>query len=95
MADGRPTHKEKALDKRITIRLTKEQLERIEKLADFCELTKTRMAYNLLISGLQQGETLKAGGFMHIAKGLIRSSEFIKSFSESHHKAIKKGKIAF
>jgi|LSQX01.2.fsa_nt_gb hypothetical protein len=94
MAGGRPTHNEEALKERITIRVTKEQLERIEKLADFCELPKTRMAHNLLIIGLQQSETLKAGGFMHIAKGIVKSSEFIKSFSESHHAAMKKGTIA-
>lgn len=91
---GRPPLEEHAAEHKIMVRVNDEQMARIEALADFCEIPKTTMAKNLLMSGVEQAESLKTFGFMHIAKGLIRSSDFVKGFSEEHRKAIKKGKIA-
>lgn len=88
---GKPANWNEALEYRITVRVTKEQMERIEKMAEFCELPKTRMAHNLIINGLEQCEALKKGGFMHIAKGLIKGSQFLKELNNSREKAHEKG----
>lgn len=90
-----PLSEEGAAEHKIMVRVTDEQMARIEELAKFCELPKTTMAKNLLMSGVEQAEALRTFGFMHIAKGLIRSSDFIKDFSKQHKRAIEEGKIAF
>ena len=79
---------------KVTIRLTDTELKEVEKLAEFCELNKAQMIRNLTMAGLEQSKILKNLGFMHIAKGLIKTSDFTKEFKKELERAIKeKGNI--
>lgn len=64
---------------KITIKVTEKEAERIKKMAEFVELPKTVMTRNLVLSELDTMETLHKTGVLHIAKGIVKTSEWLKA----------------
>ena len=55
-------------EKRITIRLSEEEYERIEKVAKKLNMPISRVIRNLTMAGLEDAELLDKLGFFNIAK---------------------------
>ena len=62
-------------DKMITIRLSTEELERIEKMAKKIGLTKTQTARNLILVGLEDAEFYNKLGLFDMAKAILKLRE--------------------
>lgn len=54
--------------------------KRIEELADYLQIPKMTLIRNLLLSGLDDAETLKKTGILAVAKGVKKTSEFLNQF---------------
>jgi len=52
----------------VRVRLSKEEMERIEKVAQKLKIPKARLIRNLTLGGLEDAELLEKLGFFEIAK---------------------------
>lgn len=68
----------KTKDAQITFRLTSEELERLQKLADKYEIPRHRFIHNLLIVGLDTLEDLEKIGVVKAALLARTAQEFVK-----------------
>lgn len=68
---------------RISIRVTPEEKERIDKMSEFLEIPTTTLGRNLLLTSLEDQEMLKMLG---ITKGKKKIEEFIEKFQEAKEK---------
>jgi predicted transcriptional regulator len=55
-------------ERNLTIRLSEEEYNKIEKIAEKIDIPKTRLARNLIISGLKDAELLEKLGFFKVAE---------------------------
>ena len=62
-------------DKEIKISLTQEEMERIEKIAQKIGITKSRLARNLVLAGLEDAELLNKLGLFDIVKMIEKIRE--------------------
>jgi len=62
-------------DKEIKISLTQEEMERIEKIAKKFDMTKSRLARNLVLIALEDAELLNAIGLLDLAKKIEKIKE--------------------
>jgi len=69
-------------ESKITLKMSAEQLKRVEKIAEYLEIPKTVIARNMLLSGLESAETMKITGVLSIAKGIIKTSEWLAKTKE-------------
>ncbi len=68
---GRKTIDQEAISETISIRLTKSELERINKIAEDLDMPKTRFMRNMLINSLDEAEKLHKIGALKGAKKLL------------------------
>ncbi len=66
----------------ISLKLSVEEVERINNLAKYIDLPKTVLMRNLILSGLSDAEILKKAGVLSLAKGIQKTSEFLKTYRE-------------
>ncbi len=69
---------------RITIKFSENEIKEIEKLAEYMELPKTVLARNLLLFGLDEMKGFRRLGILNIAKGVIKTSDFLKKIKFSN-----------
>ena len=62
-------------DKEIKISLTQEEMERIEKIAQKIGITKSRLARNLVLAGLEDAELLNKLGLFEAVKMIEKIRE--------------------
>ena len=62
-------------DKEIKISLTQEEMERIEKIAKKIGMTKSRLARNLVLTGLEDAELLNKLGLFDAVKMIEKIRE--------------------
>ncbi len=62
-------------DKEIKISLTQEEMERIEKIAQKIGITKSRLARNLVLAGLEDAELLNKLGLFDAVKMIEKIRE--------------------
>ena len=80
---GRKTiETEKARNISITIRVTEEENKEIEDMAKYIEAPKTRLMRNLILMQLDEMKSFRKYGILHIAKGVLKTIDFVKSFNE-------------
>lgn len=64
---------------KITIKISEDEMERIEKIAKYSELPKTVIARNLLLFGLDEMEGFRRVGLLHLTIGIIKTSEWLEN----------------
>ena len=64
---------------KITIKVTEEELARIEEMAKYIDIPKTVAVRNFVLITLEDMERLKRVGLLQIAKGIIKTSDWIKA----------------
>jgi len=70
----------------VRVRLTKEEMERIEKVANKLGIPKARLIRNLTLAGLEDAELLEKLGFFEIVKLLKKIKD--KALKEKDLKLI-------
>ena len=70
-------------DTRATVKFSENEMKEIQELSNYLEIPKTVLIRNLTLNGLEEANSLKKLGFLKIAKGIIKSSEWLKEFKKS------------
>ena len=76
-------------EEKITIKLSIDEIKRINDLSEFLDMPKTVLVRNLVLSSLDDAENLKKMGVLSITKSIKKTSEFLTTF-----KGIKKNNIS-
>lgn len=63
----------------VSFKVSEEESTRIDKLAKSLEVPKTVLMRNLLLDALDDAEMLEKIGALKIAKGIKKTSEFLKT----------------
>ncbi|GEM_PF-6702677 len=66
----------------VSFKVSEEESKRIERLAKSLEVPKTVLMRNLLLDALDDAEILDKIGALKIAKGIKKTSEFIKEYTK-------------
>ena len=66
----------------VNLKLADDELEKITDLANYLDIPKTVLMRNFILSGLEEAELFKKTGILEIAKGVIKTSEFIKKYKD-------------
>ncbi len=77
-------------ERKITIKVSEEEMERMEKLAEYMEIPKTVAVRNMALFGLEEAEAMRRLGILSISKGLVKTSDWLEKIMKA--KAIKKEK---
>ncbi len=73
----------------VTFKLSEDEVKRLNEMAEYIEAPKSVFARNMLLDGLKEMEYLKKVGALKTAKGILKTSEFLKELT-----SIKKNHIA-
>lgn len=75
-----------ATDTQISIRLTSEQLERAQKLADKAGITRHKLLHNLVTVGLDSLDDLNSVGILNAVLAVRNIENYFKSFKNGSNK---------
>ncbi len=79
---GRKPKDEVVREERLTIKLSKEEVEKISEMAEYLEIPKTVFARNLILQGLSDAKLFRNIGLLQIAKGVVKTSDFLKQWQK-------------
>jgi len=68
---------------KITIKFSEDEMERIEKMAEYLEIPKTVATRNMALMSLEEMEAYKKYGILQVAKGIIKTSDWLKEFKKN------------
>ena len=71
-----------AADKVVTIRLSSEDLDRLQRLADKAGMTRHRLITKLITTGIETLEDLEKVGVVQLALMARNAEEYLKSFGK-------------
>jgi len=80
---GRKPKDEVVREERMTIKLSVEEVERIDAMAKYVGIPKTVAARNMALMSLEEMESMKKYGILQIAKGIVRTSDWLKAFKKN------------
>lgn len=63
---------------KLSVKISKEEMERIEEIAKYLEIPKATIARNFMIIGLDEAELFRKIGILSVAKKIKKTSEGIK-----------------
>jgi len=72
-----------ATDTQISIRLTSEQLDRAQKLADKAGITRHKLLHNIVTTGIDTLEDLDSVGVVGLALAARNVENYLKSFGKN------------
>ena len=76
-------------EKQVFFRVTDNEADRIEQLANYLEISKSTMLRNLALSSLEDAELFKKMGILKLAKGIKKTSEAVVALKEIRNQATK------
>jgi len=68
---------------KIFIKISEEEEQRIIKMAEYMDIPKSVAARNMTLMSLDEVEAMKRLGILQIAKGIVKTSDWLKAFRKN------------